>query len=278
MSSVAQALRQAAEQLAATSDTARLDAELLMAHALGVTRSEMLLRHLQDAAPETFAALIERRGRHEPVAYIIGSQEFFGRSFAVAPGVLIPRADSEATVLAALEVCPTPSRVLDCGIGSGALLLTVLAEREGAEGIGIDRSPGALAVASSNAAALGLAIRAALLERDWHQPDWQAGLGQFDLILANPPYVEADAPLDPDVREWEPAGALFAGPDGLSDYRVLIPQLPALVSQNGVAVLEIGASQAVAVSEIAVKAGLTAALRRDLAGRPRALILRILGD
>ena len=137
---VAQALRQAAASLAATSDTARLDAELLMAQALGVSRSDMLLRHMQDSTPETFAALVERRAAHEPVAYILGKKEFYGREFLVAPGVLIPRMDSETTVAAALEAVPHPRRVLDCGVGSGALLLTVLAESPGVEGVGIDRS------------------------------------------------------------------------------------------------------------------------------------------
>src|SRR6188768_2363973 len=126
---VAEALREAAARLASTSDTARLDTELLMAHALGVSRSDMLLRHMGDPAPEGFAGLVERRAQHEPVAYILGRKEFFGREFRVAPGVLIPRMDSETTVAAALEACPAPASVLDCGVGSGALLLTVLAER-----------------------------------------------------------------------------------------------------------------------------------------------------
>ena len=147
---VADALREAARQLAARSDTARLDAELLMAHALGVSRSDMLLRHMQEPEPASFAALVERRAGHEPVAYIVGRKEFYGREFVVGPGVLIPRMDSETTVAAALEACPAPRRVLDCGVGSGALLLTVLAEAGGG-GVGIDRSPEALAIAARNA-------------------------------------------------------------------------------------------------------------------------------
>jgi release factor glutamine methyltransferase len=271
---VAQALRAAAQRLAQTSDTARLDAEVLMAHALGVTRSDMLLRHMQDAVPPAFSALVERRLAAEPVAYIVGSQEFYGRPFRVTPDVLIPRADSESVVMAALDACPAPARVLDCGTGSGALLLTVLAECPAAQGVGIDRSPGALAVASANAAALGQASRAAMRLADWHQPGWADGLGQFDLILANPPYVEDDAPLDPCVRDFEPGGALFAGPEGLDDYRVLVPQLPALLAPGGVAVLEIGHRQAAAVSLIAAEAGFVATVHRDLGGRDRALVLR----
>ena len=271
---IAEALRDATARLERTSDTARLDAELLMAEALGVTRSDLLLRHMRDPAPETFAPLLTRRERHEPVAYILGRQEFYGRDFVVGPGVLIPRADSETIVAAALEACPHPRRVLDCGVGSGALLLTVLAEG-GGEGIGIDRSPEALRIAAENAAVLVLKPAVRLLLADWHHPGWADDLGKFDLILANPPYVEDGAELAPSVREWEPAGALFAGPDGLDDYRILIPQLPALLEPGGVAVLEIGASQADAVAELAACNGFAVALQKDLAGRPRALVLRL---
>jgi release factor glutamine methyltransferase len=282
VTTVAEALREAAVRLAATSDTARLDAELLMAQALGASRSDMLLRLMQDAAPGSFAGLVERRALHEPVAYILGRREFFGRAFLVAPGVLIPRMDSETTVMAALEAMTypgsAPGRVLDCGVGSGALLLTVLAERRGAQGVGIDRSTQALMIASANATQLGLANRALLERRDWSEPGWAEGLGRFDLIIANPPYVEDDAPIAPDVRQWEPEGALFAGPEGLDDYRVLIPQLPGLLTENGAAVLEIGAAQDRQVADIAAACGFASELHRDLAGRPRALVLRISAD
>ena len=126
---MAQALRDAAAALAEVSDTARLDAEVLMAHVLGASRSDLLLRHMGDAVPAGFAALVARRMAHEPVAYITGQQEFYGRPFAVTHDVLIPRGDSETLVEAALAAAPAPRRVLDCGTGSGALLLSVLAER-----------------------------------------------------------------------------------------------------------------------------------------------------
>ncbi|OZA93952.1 MAG: protein-(glutamine-N5) methyltransferase, release factor-specific [Erythrobacter sp. 34-65-8] len=273
---LAEAIRAAAERLAGASDTARLDAELLAAHCLGVSRADLLLRHLRDEAPATLVALIERRAAHEPVAYITGHQEFYGLPFIVSPAVLIPRGDSEVLVEAALAEHAGARRVLDCGTGSGALLLAVLAHLVGAQGIGIDRSPAALAVAQANANALGLRVRAQFLPADWTQAGWAEGMGRFDLILANPPYVESDAALDPDVRDHEPAGALFAGPDGLDDYRILVPQLPGLLAPGGVAVVEIGHRQADAVSAIAASTGLSAALRRDLAGRPRALVLRAL--
>jgi release factor glutamine methyltransferase len=274
MTTVAEALREAAARLAETSDTARLDAELLMAHALGVSRSDMLLWRQQDESPDAFASLVARRLRHEPVAQILGRKEFYGRAFRVSREVLTPRADSETTVAAALEVCPPDARILDCGTGSGALLLSLLAELPAARGIGIDRSPGALVIAADNAAGLGLSQRAEMRLADWRDAGWADGLGTFGCIVANPPYVEDTVELAPSVCDYEPAEALFAGPEGLDDYRILIPQLPRLLGDEGVAVLEIGASQGDSVAQIAAEAGFSAELRRDLAGRPRALILR----
>lgn len=274
MTTAAEALRDAATRLAETSDSARLDAEVLMAHALGVSRSDLLLRHMRDATPEGFAALVARRMAHVPVAYIVGEQEFYGRPFRVTPDVLIPRGDSEATLAAGLDGADEAGRVLDLGTGSGALLLSFLAEMPGWRGVGIDRSAEALAVAGENAMRLGVAGRAKLARADWREAGWAAGLGRFERVIGNPPYVEDTADLAPSVRDHEPAGALFAGPEGLDDYRALIPQLRGLLAAGGVAVLEIGAAQADSVGEIAREAGFAAELRRDLAGRPRALILR----
>ena len=270
---VAEALRAAATRLAATSGSARLDAELLMAHALGLSWSEMLLRALRDPAPEGFAALVDRRAAHEPGAYITGTAEFYGLEIAVTPATLIPRSDSEVVVTAALERAATGGRALDLGTGSGALLIAFLAERPDWHGTGIDASPPALAVAEANAASNSLAPRSQWRVANWRAPGWAGDLGTFDLILCNPPYVETGAVLDPDVRDHEPATALFAGPEGLDDYRALIPQLGKLLLPGGIAVFEIGHTQADAVAAIAQAHGFTAELRRDLAGRPRALIL-----
>lgn len=270
---VAEAIRDAAQRLSHTSDTARLDAELLMAHALGVGRSEMLLRRMADDTPADFATLVDRRAAREPVAYILGHAEFYGREFIVTPDVLIPRSDSESVVEAALDFTPDIGRVLDMGTGSGALLLTLLSECPGLEGVGIDASLGAVSVAAANAARLGVANRAHILRSDWHDAGWKDDLGKFDLIIANPPYVETSAQLEPNVRDFEPASALFAGEEGLDDYRAIVPQLRQLLTDTGVAVLEIGALQARQVTQISEEEGFSVEVRKDLANRPRALIL-----
>ncbi|OGS55388.1 MAG: protein-(glutamine-N5) methyltransferase, release factor-specific [Erythrobacter sp. RIFCSPHIGHO2_12_FULL_63_10] len=270
---ISDALRAATERLIATSDTVRLDAELLMAHALGVSRSDLLLRHMNEPAPGGFLPMIERRLRHEPVAYIIGEAEFCGHSFIVNPAVLIPRGDSETLVEAALEQGPQTGRVLDLGTGSGALLLSVMAARPAMQGIGIDASFDAVQVAALNAQRLGLGDRARIFQRDWCEPGWADELGRFALILCNPPYVEDGAELASDVRDFEPASALFAGPEGLDDYRRIIPQLSDLLDERGLAVLEIGATQGRQVMAIAHESGFSTQLRRDLAGRDRAIIL-----
>ncbi|MED5543642.1 MAG: peptide chain release factor N(5)-glutamine methyltransferase [Pseudomonadota bacterium] len=273
MADVAAALRAATERLSATSDTARLDAEVLMAHALDATRSQLLLHHMRDPEPADFARLVARREAHEPVAYIVGSTDFYGLELAVSPAVLIPRGDSETMIEAArtaLEGHP-PQRILDLGTGSGALLIATLSLFPEAEGLGIDRSGEALAVAAANAARHPQAAgtRAAFRPVDWTQDNWRADLGRFDLVLANPPYVEDDAELDTSVHAFEPAGALFSGPDGLDDYRILVPQLPDLLTPGGLALVEIGYTQAEAVMALGEAVNLSTRLYRDLANRPR---------
>lgn len=269
---VAQSLRAAAERLSATSDTARLDAELLMAHALGCTRTDLLLRHMQAETPAVFAALVERRLAHEPVAYITGSAEFYGLELTVGPAVLIPRGDTETLIEAAREAFTQrqpPRRILDLGAGSGALLLAALSLWPDAEGVAIERSPEALAVARANGQRHAPAAR--FLSGDWTQANWASDLGQFDLVLSNPPYVEDAADLAPQVRAHEPAQALFSGPDGLDDYRILIPQVPSLLTENGIGIVEIGWTQGQAVSALANASGMSAKLHKDLALRERAV-------
>ncbi len=264
-----QALAAAATRLG-FSETPRLDAELLMAHALGVGRERLLLRHLDDPAPATFAALIERRLAHEPVAYLTGIRDFWTISLTVGPGALIPRLDSETLIEAAVAhfAGRPPATVLDLGTGPGTLLLAALAEWPEARGVGVDWSEQALSYAHKNAEALGMAD-SVLLRRG----DWAAGIAErFDLVLCNPPYIATDEALPAEVRDHEPAAALFAGSDGLDDYRTIAAQLPRLIAPAGMAAIEIGATQAAAVTALLSAQGLNVALRRDLAGRDRCLV------
>jgi len=265
------ALAEAAGALAEGSETPRLDAELLMAHALGISREALLLGGLERPVPEGFAALVARRAGGEPLAYITGHRAFWTIDLAVAPGVLIPRPDSETLIEAAVDHfrgTPGPKRVLDLGTGSGALLLAALAEWPEASGVGIDRSLAALAIARANAGALGMGQRAAMIEGGW------AGIGErFDLILCNPPYIGTDEPLPRDVFDHEPHSALFAGADGLDDYRVIARLLPGQLTPGGIACIEIGASQGAAVSGMFEASGLAPHIRKDLAGRDRCVVL-----
>lgn len=268
---VREAIAAAAARLAATSETARLDAELLMAHALGMSRETLLLAGGAAEAPPGFEGLVERRLAHEPIAYIIGRRDFWTIALEVGPGVLIPRPDSETLIEAAVAHFGDagPGRVLDLGTGPGTLLLAALAQWPTAHGLGIDASETALGFARRNADRLGLADRV-----QWRLGDWAAGVeGRFDLILCNPPYVATGAELAPDVAGWEPAGALYAGADGLEEYRRLAPQLPRLLASDGIACIELGAGQREAAAALFAAQGFTIESRADLSGIARALLL-----
>jgi release factor glutamine methyltransferase len=248
---------------AAGFDNPGLEARLLEAHARG------------DA--DLLAALLARRLAHEPMAFILGRQGFWTLDLEVSPATLIPRADSETLIEAALAAFPDRGAVrtvLDLGTGTGCLLLAALAEFPQAWGLGVDIVPAAAALAAHNAARAGLADRAAWLCADWTAPIREKK--KFDLILANPPYVEsaAIAGLMAEVAGHEPASALDGGPDGLEAYRRLIPALSGLLAPGGVAILEIGLGQGPAAADLARRAGLsTLAPRADLAGIGRALVL-----
>jgi release factor glutamine methyltransferase len=277
---VADVLAAASTRLArAGIDTARLDAEVLLAHALGRSRTR-LLAALRDALPdgvvEVFEPLLARRIRREPVAYITGLQEFWSLDFVVSPDVLIPRPETELMVEIAArwlrERSTARTRVADIGTGSGCIAVALAHEVPGAEVWASDLLPAALAVARINAARLGVADRIRFVAGDLLAPLTDAA--PFDLICSNPPYVAtADAgALQPELS-YEPATALFADDEGLAVIRRLLVNAPALLARAGALLIEIGCGQADAVRALAADAGFgRVEISADCAGIPRVLV------
>ena len=252
------------------------DARLLLEAATGVSRLDILTdphRSIADQDSARLDALVARRAAREPIAYILGRKAFYALDFAVGPAVLTPRPDTEMVVEAALAAVPEdfPADVLDLGVGSGAILLSILSARPEATGTGIDASPDALVFAESNAAALGLASRATFVHGDWGN----GVLGPFDLVVSNPPYIPSGdiAGLEPEVSIHEPRLALAGGDDGLEAYRRLWPDVARLLKPGGRFCVEIGAGQGPEVSALARAAGLEVeAIKPDLAGIGRVVL------
>lgn len=258
-------------QAAAVLGLARLDAQLLLLHALGRTEQDRawLIAHdqepLEQPVQEAFLANCARRAAGEPLAYLVGRKEFFGLELQVDPRVLVPRPDTETLVEWALEVLHgrTSPRVIDLGTGSGAIALAIQHARPDARVEAVDRSADALQVAAANAAALDLPVRL-------RQASWLDGApGPYDLIVSNPPYVAEGDPHLPGLRH-EPVSALVAGPDGLDDVRAITRAAPARLAAGGWLLLEHGWDQAEAVRALLGAAGLRdACSRHDLAGIAR---------
>jgi release factor glutamine methyltransferase len=236
-----------------------IDARVLVEAACGVTRADIVgdpHRELSAAQVERLDAYLERRIRREPVSHILGRKGFWNIMLGVTPDVLTPRPETEVIVDHALRLFPEgrPFRILDLGVGSGAILLAILAERPAARGLGIDVSEEALAVARDNAARLGLADRIALL-----RGDWSGGLAgsEFDLVVSNPPYIASPVieTLDPEVRDYEPRIALDGGPDGLDAYRQLAPEILRMLRPGGRFLVEIGYDQKAAAERLFRVAG-----------------------
>jgi release factor glutamine methyltransferase len=269
---VARALADATRQLGESSDTARLDAELLMAEALHIDRDRLILNPPDREPPKRFWAMVKRRGKGEPIAYITGRRAFWNIDLHVGPGVLIPRPDSEVLISSAIEHfegTAGPKRILDLGTGPGTLLLAALDLWPDATGIGVDSSRRALSYAAANSRRLGFEKRAKLKIGDWAE-----GIGeQFDLVLCNPPYVAEDEPLGAGVAEYAPGEALFAGPEGLESIRRLAPEIPRLLAPGGLAAVEIGAAQGKPALKLLERDGLRARLAQDFGGRDRAVLL-----
>ena len=259
-----------------TPEDAAIDADVLARHVLGWDRATVLARGRDSATPEfvrQFDAAIARRAAYEPVALITGVREFWALEFEVTRDVLIPRPETELIVEAALEAgSEAPLRIADVGTGSGCLAVSLATEFPRSQIVASDTSDAALRVARRNAARHGVEKRMAFVRADLLD-----GLpGPFDLIVSNPPYVPEGDPLPRDVADYEPAGALFAGPDGLAALRVLIPEAIALLAGGGTFIVEFGFGQADSVQALARHAGWRhVELKRDLQGIPRTAVMRM---
>lgn len=249
------------------------DARRLLAHAAGLEPGA--LHRLEDALPPdtaaAFQALLDRRARGEPLARVLGYRNFWRHRFNITPDVLDPRADTETLVARALDV--RWRTVLDLGTGSGCILLSLLAERGDARGVGTDISDAALDVARGNGAALGLTDRASFVRADW----WRGVAGRFDLIVSNPPYIGEDEMdgLSPEVRNHDPHLALSPGGDGLEPYRIIADGAAEVLEPGGHVMVEIGWKQGAAVADLFSTAGLAdVRLHADLEGRDRVVSAR----
>ena len=271
---IAEAIRNGALRLQGIADNPRLECRVLLAYALGVTQNDLIRDSTRRIDSACFSTLLARRVAREPLALILGRREFWSMDFEVSAATLIPRADSETLIRAVLAHYANrvpPGWIIDLGTGTGCLLLALLHEFPAAFGIGVDVVPAAASLARSNAVRLGLAHQVAFLCGDWANPL----CGRFDLVISNPPYVAAGdiASLMPEVQRHEPRSALDGGVDGYDAYHILLPRLPALLTPDGIAVLELGAGQAETVTNLAREVGLRASLHLDLAGIERAMLL-----
>ncbi len=251
-----------------------IDARLLVEAAANATRADIVSDPYRALTPEQEATLedyLSRREHREPVSHILGRKGFWKIMLNVTPDVLTPRPDTETVVEWVLRDFPEPAAwsVLDLGVGSGAIILSILAERPAARGLGIDVSEEALAVARENAANLGLAGRLALLRGDWTEGLSEAS---FDLVVSNPPYIASDVieTLEPEVRDHEPRVALEGGADGLMHYRRLAPEILRVLKPGGRFAVEIGYDQKTAVEALFREAGAAEVQTlRDLGDRDR---------
>lgn len=267
----AEALEEGRQALS-DSPTSALDARLLLEEASGLSRADLIgadRDYIGETIAEAFLTLVNRRRKGEPVAYILGTQEFYGRDFAVGPGVLIPRPETEMLIDAAQGL--HPQRILDLGTGSGCLLGTALKEAPNATGVGIDASAEALRYAERNLSALSVADRAELKLLRFEDAAFGLGQGLFDLILANPPYINPADELPVSVQDFEPNEALFAAEQGLAAHREIAQIMARFLTPTGSAFVEIGHDQGETAEEIFTRAlpGRTVRTKKDLAGLPR---------
>jgi release factor glutamine methyltransferase len=272
--SAGEALQAARARLSATSQHPRLDAEVLLAHLLKWDQAALLThpeRNLSLAESAQFERLLERRLACEPMQYITGSQEFFGLLFEVSPDVLIPRSETEHLVEAVLERVEPNPRIVDVGTGSGAIAVALAHTLPRSQVTAVDLSSAALAVARRNAEQHGVIGRVQFL-----QSDLLAAIdtSDFDVVVSNPPYVAEGEVLEPQVSNYEPHSALYAGPTGLEVYARLIPQARKVLKPNGWLMLEIGYGQSPALLKL-LSDWTDVSFIDDLQGIPRVVQARV---
>ena len=272
--------RIAVERLSASGSTsAALDAGLLLEKVTGKSRLELFTYNLAEISDEhetAFEELISRREQGEPVAYILGEKEFWGLKFKVCPGVLVPRPDTETlvgTLLSFIQDKNSEAQIADLGVGSGAILLSILNEFPNFKGFGIDQSEIAVKIAKENAESLGLADRAEIIKGSWAEP--LKGKGKMNIIVSNPPYIRSGDmdDLQKDVKDFEPETALEAGEDGMDCYKKLIPSAYKKLMDGGLLMLEIGHDQADEVKKLLFpRQWAEVAVFKDLGDRDRVVV------
>ncbi|HNW41692.1 MAG TPA: peptide chain release factor N(5)-glutamine methyltransferase [Opitutaceae bacterium] len=260
-------------------ESARLNAELIVGHALGLKRMQLYLqfeRLLTEPELERIRPLVRRRGQREPLAYVLGTAEFCGLTLKADRRALVPRPETERLVELLQERCvPAPARVLDLGTGTGCIALALASAWPGAEVVAVDASEEALALARENGESTGLAARVR-----WLKSDWFSGLpvdARFDLIVSNPPYLTAEetAAAEPEVRTYEPASALTAAEAGMADLRKIIAGAPRFLAPGGWLAMETGIAQHAALLADLARAGLhDGESVKDLADRDRFVVAR----
>jgi len=264
-------------------ETPRLDARVLAAHALGIELAAVFGRPerlLDGSESKRLAAMVRRRKAREPLARIIGEREFWSLSLRISADTLVPRPESETLVEAVLQLTDdsqAPLHVLDLGTGSGCLLLALLSELPEARGVGVDVCERVLAVADGNARRLGFSARTEFKAGDWNRGLLPTLKRSFDIVVSNPPYIASGeiGRLAPEVAQFDPRHAIDGGSDGLNCYNVLVAQIPPLLNAGGLAVLEIGAGQEIAVARLVHECGLQVIdIKDDLAGIPRCVTVQ----
>ncbi len=258
-------------------ESPRLEAELLLAEALGLTRLGLYLQYDRPLDPPEvgrYREMVRRRASGEPTAYILGKKEFWSLSFAVGKGVLIPRPDTETLVQAALSLMGDSGKFLELGVGSGAVSIALLKEKEWWEGVGVDREEAPMQFTAKNAASHGVSERLSLLRGDLYGP--LDPLDSFDLIITNPPYIPSGQipSLQREVAAFEPAAALDGGEDGLDLIRRIVSGAPARLKEGGSLLIEFGMGQESEVGEIIRGEPFftTLSFERDLGGRERVAV------